>query len=168
VDKLLTAAWAEKPQADAEPKPHEEPAPLDPSNYENGRFIPLEQAKIVKGWNRIPQWDTEKRCNYGGAVDVLAAETPGDVLELEFEGTLIGMYAIAGMDAGVLEATVDGAAPIKFDLFDGYCAQFHRPICRVLAENLTPGKHLLHLEMLPESNPQSNGHAARVLKFTAN
>ena len=164
----LDAVWSGTPAADAAPHAHEMPPPLDSGNYERARFISLEQAKVVKGWNRIPQWDTEKKCNYGGAVDVLAAETPGAELDLEFEGTLIGISAIAGMDAGILEVMVDGGAPQKFELFDGYCEQFHRPICRVLAEGLPQGKHHLRLTMSAESDPKSTGHAARILKFVAN
>ena len=168
IDVMLDAAWNKKPPTDAQAPVREMPPPLDAQNYERGRFIPLEQAKVVNGWNRVPQWDTEKKCNYGGAVDVLAAETPGAALDLEFEGTLIGISAIAGMDAGILEVVVDGGAPQKIDLFDGYCAQFHRPVCRVLAESLPLGKHRVRLTMSSENNPQSKGHAARILKFVAN
>ncbi len=168
IETMLDAVWDKKAPADAEPRAHEMPPPLDPGNYERGRFISLEQAKVVKDWNRVSQWDTEKKCNYGGAVDVLATETPGAILDLEFEGTLIGISAIAGMDAGILEVVIDGSTPQKFDLFDGYCEQFHRPICRVLAENLSQGKHQLRLTMSAENNPKSMGHAARILKFAAN
>ena len=168
IEKTLDAAWSGTPLATAEPSVHEMPPPLDPGNYERGRFIPPEQANGINDWNRVSQWDTEKKCNYGGAVDVLAAETPGATLDLEFEGTLIGISAIAGMDAGILEVAVDDGAPQKFDLFDGYCEQFHRPICRVLAENLSQGKHQLRLTMSAENSPKSKGHAARILKFTAN
>lgn len=168
VDVVLDAAWNKKPPAGADLCVHGMPPPLDPVNYERGRFVSLEQAKVINDWNRVLQWETEKKCNYGGAVDVLAAETSGAALDLEFEGTLIGISAIAGMDAGILEVVVDGGAPQKVDLFDGYCAQFHRPVCRVLAENLPQGKHRVRLTMSAENNPQSKGHAARILKFVAN
>lgn len=168
VDTLMQAAWTKAMPEGSKPRPHEMPAPLDPLNYERGRFIPLDQAKPVNGWNRIAQWDTEKKCNYGGAVDVLAAETAGAAIELDFEGTLIGISAIAGMDAGVIEVAIDGGPPQTLDLFDGYCAQFHRPVCRVLAEDLPQGPHRVRLTMSAQSNPESNGHAARILKFVAN
>ncbi len=168
IETALNAAWSRTPSPSDALRAHETPPPLDPGNYERGRFISLGQAKTVTDWKRVPQWDTEKKCNYGGAVDVLTAETPGAVLDMAFEGTLIGISAIAGMDAGILEVAVDGGTPQKSDLFDGYCEQFHRPICRVLAENLAPGRHQLRLTMSAESNPKSKGHAARILKFSAN
>lgn len=165
---FLDVVWATPPDAAAPRKDYAVPAPLDKANYENGRFLGLDSAKIVAGWNRNTQWDTEKKCNYGGVVDVLSAETPGASLELSFEGTVIGISAIAGMDAGILECSVDGSPFRKIDLFDNYCLSFHRPICRVLAEDLLAGKHVLTLRMSEERNPQSVGNAARIVKFVAN
>jgi len=166
IDAFLAAAWAGPPAP--ETTPHAMPAPLDPLNYENGRFIALEAARVRRGWTRDPAWDAEKKCNYGGAVDVLAAETPGAVLELEFKGSLIGISAIAGMDAGILECRVDGGEVRTVDLFDHYCKRFHRPVCHVLAEALPPGQHVLELRMADDNNEASTGHAARILEFVAN
>jgi lysophospholipase L1-like esterase len=168
IGAFLDAAWKSPVDAAVQPKDFPLPEPMDKLNYETGHFIDLGVPKIAHGWNRIPKWDTEKKCNYGGAVDILAGEQPGAELTLAFEGTLIGIYAIAGMDAGVLECAVDGGPPHKVDLFDGYCAQFHRPVCRTLAEELPHGKHVLTLRIADEKNEKSLGHAARILKFTTN
>ena len=125
INAFLDAAWAKAPEPAASLKDHSLPAPLDPLNYENGRFIELGQVKPADGWIRVKQWNTEKTCNYSGPVDVLAATTPGASLELEFEGTLIGIAAIAGMDAGIVECSVDNGPPRTIDLFDHYCPSFH-------------------------------------------
>lgn len=168
IELFLNAAWSRPAGADAQPVEHPLPAPLDAMNYEQGRFIALDEARVVEGWNRNRQWDTEKKCNYGGPVDVLAAETPGATLELDFEGSVIGISAIAGMDAGVLECRIDGGAPQIMDMFDSYCPAFHRPVCRIVAEDLAPGKHRLQLRMSDQKNDKSVGHAARILRFVAN
>jgi len=168
IDAFLDAAWSKPVSADARPVDHPLPEPLDAMNYERGRFIDIGQARILNGWNRNRQWDTEKKCNYGGAVDVLAAETPGAAFELEFEGSIIGINAIAGMDAGILEYRIDGGETTSLDMFDGYCLSFHRPVCRVLAEDLALGKHTLRLSMSDHKNEKSVGHAARILRFVAN
>ncbi|HPO14877.1 MAG TPA: GDSL-type esterase/lipase family protein [Candidatus Hydrogenedentes bacterium] len=168
IGKFLDAAWANPLAQGASPKDHVIPEPLDRLNYEYGRFIDLDQAKVLNGWNRNKQWDTEKKCNYGGAVDVLAAEAPGATLELAFEGTLIGVSEIAGMDAGIMECSVDGKAPVSLDFYDHYCEMFHRPVCRILAEDLAPGKHVATLRMAQDKNLKSQGHAARILKFATN
>ncbi len=166
IGRFLDAAWA-APAREAV-QPHVLPEPLDAANYEQGRFVALEQARILSGWKRIPEWDTEKKCNYGGAVDVLAAEAPGDTLDLEFEGRLIAIKAIAGMDAGILSVSIDGGPATEVDLFDHYCTMFHRPVCRVLAEDLPPGTHTLRLTMADKTHEKSAGYAARILRFAAN
>lgn len=166
IGRFLDAVWTTAPRKSVQP--YALPEPLDAANYADGRFIPLEQARIVSGWKRIPEWDTEKKCNYGGAVDVLAAETPGDTLELEFSGRLIAINAVAGMDAGILSVSIDGGPVTEVDLFDHYCTTFHRPVCRVLAEDLPPGQHTLRVTMAEKAHEESAGHAARILRFAAN
>ena len=52
-------------------------------------------------------WLAEQVCNYSGPVDVLTDTKPGEEVTLSFEGTMLGIHAIVGMDAGVLEISVD-------------------------------------------------------------
>lgn len=168
IEEVLRIAWSKEVVSSSQPRSYEVPEPIDLDNYENGRFVSIEQPQILEGWKRNPQWTTERTCNYSGPVDVLAAGKPGSSLELDFEGSLIGISAIAGMDAGILDVVIDGGAPQQIDLFDNYCKQFHRPVCRVLAENLPRGKHTLRLTTSSDRNMRSLGHAARILKFVAN
>ncbi|HOX37169.1 MAG TPA: SGNH/GDSL hydrolase family protein [Candidatus Brocadiia bacterium] len=166
ITEFLKTAWKNPPATtDAEPMARMLPAALDEMNYERAGFIALDKARVINGWKRIPKWDTEKKCNYGGAVDVLAAEAPGDALELEFEGSFVAMYGIAGMDAGILECSIDGGEAREIDLYDHYCQFFHRPVCRMLAEGLKPGRHTLRAKMSEKKNERSSGHAARALRF---
>lgn len=168
IGRLLDAAWAEPVAEGAAMVDRPLPAPLDPHNYEKGRFIALDEAQVVSGWVREPTWQAEKTCNYSGPVDVLAATSPGDTFTLTFEGSLIGINAIAGMDAGTLAYSVDGGAELVLDMFDQYCPSFHRPVCRVLAEDLTPGQHTLTLRISDARHEKSEGTAARILRFVAN
>jgi lysophospholipase L1-like esterase len=165
---LLDAAWANPPTSGGTMVEYPLPSPLDAMNYENGRFIELDQAKILDGWKRDAAWDASKKCNYGGKVDVLVGHTPGATLELAFEGSLVGIYAIAGMDAGMLAVRIDEGDPKTLDMFDHYCAQFHRPVCHLLGTDLKPGKHVLTLRVLETQNEKSQGHATRILRFVAN
>jgi lysophospholipase L1-like esterase len=143
--------------------------PLDPFNYGAGRFISLDLPRIRNDWTRIPQWDTaEPKCNYDGAVDVLAAEKPLAALTLDFTGSAVGIYGISGFDAGTIEFSLDHKDFTSFDFFDSYCLQFHRPVHHLLATELPPGPHTLTLKVAGQKNPQSKGHAIRILKFTAN
>ncbi len=168
IDAFLKNVWAEPISQNASLKNYPLPQPLDKLNYEHGRFIESSQAKILHGWRNVEGWKAEKTCNYSGPVDVLTAEHPDDELQIEFTGTLIGISAIAGMDAGVIEYSIDNQKSKELDLFDNYCAKFHRPVCHVLAENLQPGKHVLKVKMTQKKNPESLGHAARILKWVVN
>lgn len=166
IGRFLDVAWAE-PGTGA-PENRTLPQALDPMNYEHGRFVDPTEAEVIQGWRVTHGWETEKTCNYGGPVDVFTGEAPGDVLELAFEGTVVGYYGIAGMDAGVLEYTVDGGQPKTLDLFDHYCRVFHRPVCHLLAEDLDPGEHRLKLRISAEKNAESQGNACRILRFLVN
>lgn len=168
VARLLDEAWHGELPVDAKLAAHALPPPLDPLNYENGRMIDPAEAGIVSGWQRDPAWKAEKTCNYSGAVDVLAATDPGAELRLTFEGTLVGFSGIAGMDAGVIEYSIDGGPFEKKDLFDHYCSQFHRPVCHMLGEELAPGEHVLALRTAEDRNEKSEGHAVRILDFVCN
>jgi len=166
IDRFLDAAWAEPVAGEPEDRPL--PPALDLMNYEHGRFVDPAEAKLDQGWRMVQAWQAEKTCNYSGAVDVLTGETPGDTLELDFEGSVAGYYGIAGMDAGILEYSVDGGEPQTRDLFDQYCPVFHRPVCHLLAEDLEPGKHRLVLRISAEKNVKSQGTACRILRFVVN
>lgn len=168
VATLLDTIWKEALPADGLPAAYPMPPPLDTSSYERGRLIDVHDARIVSGWEHVQGWVAEKTCNYGGPVHVLAATAAGATLELDFEGAVIGVSAIAGMDAGIIEYRIDEGEPCTLNLFDHYCTQFHRPVCRILAEDLPPGKHRLTLTIGADTDPQSEGHVARIRAFVAN
>ena len=165
---LLAAAWPGAPSPDARIVPHDMPPALDPLNYENGRLVNPSEAEVVSGWQRDPAWKAEKTCNYGGPVDVLAGLEPGAELRLKFNGSLVGISGIAGMDAGVIEYSIDGGPFQKKDLFDHYCTRFHRPVCHILGEAFATGEHQLVLRIAEERNEKSEGHAVRILDFVCN
>jgi sialidase-1 len=138
--------------------------PLDKQNYEKGRFIDINEAKLISDWTIIPKWTSEK---YGGQDAVLEATTPGASLELSFEGSAIGIYEIAGMDAGTVKYDIDGKISGTTQLFDRYCVSYHRQIFRVFANNLTEGKHKLTLVIGTDHDEKSVGTAVRIVKFAA-
>jgi len=153
--QALTAAWSL-------------PRPLDGFNYENGRFISTAEARIIRGFAHVRQWDPgPHKCNYGGPIDVLAAEEPGAELRLNFTGSTIGIYGIVGFDAGTIDYRLDGGPITTRDLFDSWCLKFHRPHSLTLAAGLAPGPHELTITVSPTKNAQSLGHAVRILQFMA-
>ena len=163
---FLDQAWADPASA---PTPAPDPPPLDPGCFDRGHFVAPSQATVSRGFQAVEGWSTEKTCNFAPPVDVLEATTPGAELSLTFRGTAIGLYLIAGFDAGVLECAIDGAPPVRVDLFDEpWCTMFHRPIHRLLADALPDGEHHLVLRLTGERHSQSVGTAVRLLQFMVN
>ena len=169
IDELLTRAWVQPLVPSTKPVPHVLPEPLDPLNYSAGRFIDPAQAKIKSGWTlAVPDWKALK----GGKrerftkIPMLSATEPGAELTLDFDGTAVGAFVVAGPDAGVAEASIDGAPFAAVDIYHAYSSGLHYPRTVMLGTDLKPGKHTLTLRMSAETH--SSGHAMRIMQFTAN
>ena len=169
IDELFNRAWAQPLAKDAKLTPHVLPEPLDPLNYSAGRFIDPKQAQVKSGWTLgVPDWKELK----GGKRDrftkipMLSATEPGAELTLEFEGTAVGAYIVAGPDAGIADASIDGGASVPVNLYHAFSAGLHYPRTVMLGSELKPGKHTLTLKI--SGDTKSAGHAMRVIEFTAN
>jgi lysophospholipase L1-like esterase len=170
IDELFSRAWVRPLTRDAAIAGHALPAePLDPLNYEKGRFVDLEAAKVVGGWTiGVPDWAKlpgGKRERFTKA-PMLCANEPGAELTLDFEGTAVGAYVLAGPDAGIVDASVDGGPFTAVDLYHEFSKGLHYPRTVLFATDLKPGKHTLVLRVATES--KSAGHAVRILHFVAN
>jgi len=86
------------------------------------------------------------------------AEKPGSTLEFEVEGTTISVVFYRIKKAmGIAEVAVDNQPAVKISGWyeqdwGGYCAY------RLVARNLTPGKHKLRITLSSEKVEQSDGH----------
>jgi len=169
IDELFSKTWAEPLAKDAKPVAHTLPEPMDPLNYSAGRFIDPKLAQIKSGWTLgVPDWKPIK----GGKrerftkIPILSATEPGAELTLDFEGTAVGAFIVAGPDAGIAEASIDGGAFAPVNLFHAFSAGLHYPRTVMLGTDLKPGKHTLALRM--SADTKSAGHAMRIMQFTAN
>lgn len=169
IDQLMSKAWSTPSATVAAMTAHTMPEPLDPLCYGNGRFVDPKQATIVQGWQLgIPDWKRlkgSKRSRFTG-IPMLWAEQPGAELKLEFTGTAVGAYVVAGPDAGVVEARIDGGSAVEVNLYHHYSSGLHYPRTVMFANDLKPGPHKLSLRVTDKS--RSNGHAARIIQFVAN
>ena len=172
IEKLLNKAWAKPLVGDAKKTAHKMPAkPIDDHSYFDGRFINPAKAKVKSGWKLgVPDWKSLK----GGKrkqfldLDFLSADDAGAELTLEFTGKAIGTYVLAGPDAGVLEATIDGGEPVKIDLYHRYSRGLNYPRTVMFNADLKPGKHTLKLKTTAIEGRKHGGKAARILQFVAN
>jgi hypothetical protein len=100
------------------------------------------------------------------SIPMLCATEPGAELTLAFEGTSVGAYLVAGPDAGMVEASVDGGAVVVVDLYHAFSKGLHYPRTLMLGTDLKAGRHLLTMRVGKES--KSAGHAVRVMEFVGN
>jgi lysophospholipase L1-like esterase len=170
IDELFNRAWAKPLAKDAGMVAHPLPAqPLDAGNYERGRFIDPKEARAGAGWKLgIPDWASlpgAKRERFT-SIPMLCSTEVGSEATLEFEGTAVGAYVVAGPDAGVVEASIDGGPFRSVDLYHRFSQGLHYPRTVMLGEDLKQGKHTLTLRVSPMT--KSAGHAVRIMQFVAN
>jgi lysophospholipase L1-like esterase len=166
INELFNRAWIKSEPAVAHVMPA---APLDALNYSAGRFIDPAQAKVKNGWTLgVPEWKKlpgGKRDRFT-SLPMLCATEAGAEATLAFEGTAVGAFIVAGPDAGIAEASVDGGAFQPVDLFHGYSRGLHYPRTVMLGTDLKPGPHTLTLRIAADT--KSTGHAMRIMQFVAN
>lgn len=150
-------------------KPSGLPGALDESSYDRGRFVEVVEAERTEGWrvgkvgrDLLPEGSI--RSNYE-PLSVLRGDAAGDGLRLKFEGTAVGAFVLAGPDAGILRASVDGGEPVQVDLFHRYSRGLNYPRSVIFATGLEGGEHTLRLEIAAEKNPGSSGNTASILYF---
>jgi lysophospholipase L1-like esterase len=169
IDELLSRAWSAPPAPNAALIGYPLPPPLDPGCYANGRFIDPKEATVKQGWRLgVPPWKELKGSKRSRFTDIpmLCADEPGAELTLTFTGTAVGAYIVAGPDAGVVEARIDGREPTEVNLLHAFSKGLHYPRTVMLGADLTPGPHTLVLRISPKS--QGSGHAMRIMQFVAN
>jgi sialidase-1 len=168
---FLDFCWSGFVAGDDKLTAHPLPGKLSEGCYNKGRLIPAVEVKPAKGWKVLTDW---KPSDQSGTrpdfteVPMLVAEVPGGFLKFNFEGNAIGIAVAAGMDAGIVEYSIDKGPWQKQDLFTAWSAQLHLPWFYTLGYNLTPGKHQLKIRLLAEKNSQSKGNACRIRYFYVN
>jgi len=145
---------------------------LDTGSYDHGRFLAPKEAKFPVGW-RLGKVGRELlplggiRSQYS-SYQLLRGEKPGARLTIEFTGRTVGAFLLAGPDAGILEASIDGGPATRHDLYHRYSRGLNYPRSVIFGTDLKPGKHVLTLQLAKEKNPGSKGNSASILFFEVN
>lgn len=147
------------------------PKKLDERSYDAGRFLDLASAELGAQWRLgAPAWEEipgALRPRFAGR-DLLCASQPGAELRLSFRGSAIGLYVLAGPDAGQVEFTIDGGEPEVRDLYHRFSKGLHYPRTVVLRDDLPPGPHELVLRVGSRGDREEGGTAVRIVAFAAN
>ena len=168
---LLRAAWKQPLANNAQAVNHRLPKPIDPRSYFRGRMLELSEASAGEGWAlAVPKWSTIRgnlREQFAGT-PLLCSSEPGSELTLDFQGSAVGAYVLAGPDAGTVEYTIDGSPPKSVDLYHRHSKGLHYPRTVMFATELDAAKHRLVLRVGKQQNASSKGHAVRILRLVTN
>ncbi len=167
---LLSAAWSQ-PLGATPPRDHQMPKRIDPKSYAEGHLVDVATAEVDENWKiQRPDWSNIK----GSMRDrfkeekLLSSSEVGAALTLNFTGTAVGLYLLAGPDAGTIEYSIDGGKPRSTDLYHRYSKGLHYPRTVVLDGELANGPHEVTIRIAPAKNRESSGHAVRILNFAVN
>lgn len=145
--------------------------PLDSCNYEYLHWVSPKVATTDSAWKfRQPDWKQipgSFRSRFAKEI-FLTSEIPGSQFQFNFEGRGIGLYVLAGPDAGTIEYRIDNGKWISQDLYHRYSRALHYPRTVMLAETLTDKKHHIEIRISQKKNNLSTGHAVRIMQFAVN
>ncbi|MEG1749198.1 MAG: hypothetical protein RR249_05855 [Tannerellaceae bacterium] len=164
INQLLDEMWT----ADAPIKAHAIPEkPLDEYSYTHGKLIDVQKAQLGKGWQYVASWHPKDQASTrNGFVDVPMIETTkaGSQLKFSFSGTAIGLFCVAGPEAGIVEYSVDGAPFKTLDTYTEWSGNLYIPWVYMLESELENKPHQLLLRM----TDKGKGTACQIRNFVVN
>lgn len=164
IESLLNAAW-DKPGEQI--VPHALPKALDAYSYSRGAFLDFNKVERGAFQFGAPDWKSipgALRSRFNGE-KLLYSVRPGDSCSFEFSGSVVGLYVLAGPDAGAVDYSIDGGEYKTVQLYHDYSAGLHYPRTVILADQLSPGVRQAVLRVSKEKDSRSSGTAVRILKI---
>jgi len=145
------------------------PTPMSPFSLEDACLVTPDKAQADANWTLgQPDWKSLQgsfRKTFA-SYPMIYATTPGATLSLEFKSSRIGIFLLAGPDAGVVTVSIDGQPPKDFDLYHAYSGGLHYPYSVVFADELDKNvTHTMKMTISQQHNAASRGNAVRIMYF---
>lgn len=132
------------------PGAHALPQPLNATNYQLAKMIPIGEATLSKG---IVPLDMQKDQFGKRWADRLPAlhkgSQPGETITFKFKGTRCAIYDLLGPDCGQVIVTLDETPAKIVPRFDSYCT-YHRLASLMIGTELPDAVHTVKIEIHPE------------------
>ena len=179
VQDLLDTAWHLNKnlriEEDTETKPEDAAKslrkPIDPNSYQSGKLTELTEAKIDADWTfGIPDWKNLRgsmRSRFENLTFLHASKVDAE-LSLDFDGSAIGLFILAGPDAGQVEYSVDGQPFKTKDLYHRFSKGLHYPRTVMLEDQLGDGPHVIKMRVGKKAERENAGTAIRIMAFATN
>ena len=145
------------------------PPPRSPFSLEDACLVTPDKAQADANWTLgQPVWKNLQgsfRKTFA-SYPMIYATTPGATLSLEFKSSRIGIFLLAGPDAGTVTVSIDGQPPKDFDLYHPYSSGLHYPYSVVFADELDKNvTHTMEMTISKQHNAASRGNAVRIMYF---
>ena len=179
VQDLLDTAWHLNKnlriEEDTETKPEDAVKslrkPIDPNSYQSGKLTEVTEAKIDADWTvGIPDWKSLRgsmRSRFENLTFLHASKVDAE-LSLDFDGSAIGLFILAGPDAGQVEYSVDGQPFKTKDLYHRFSKGLHYPRTVMLEDQLGDGPHVIKMRVGKKAERENAGTAIRIMAFATN
>ena len=179
VQDLLDTAWHLNKnlriEEDTETKPEDAVKslrkPIDPNSYQSGKLTKVTEAKIDADWTvGIPDWKNLRgsmRSRFENLTFLHASKVDAE-LSLDFDGSAIGLFILAGPDAGQVEYSVDGQPFKTKDLYHRFSKGLHYPRTVMLEDQLGDGPHVIKMRVGKKAERENAGTAIRIMAFATN
>ena len=126
----------------------------------------LEKATLFSAENYVAEPWKVSDCDMMGKHPLfIYSDEVGAELELDFFGSVFGLYCTYDGDSGNLEYCVDGKEWKEVSLWDMYCLSFNRVCFSVLESDLERTYHHIKMRISANKNEQSKGNAIRIGAF---
>lgn len=170
IRSFLETCWT---QASGKQKrePHKIPSLLNRYSYIKADYAGIKGAVPDANWSFEQNWTPDNSlvihpmCRN---ISIVSSEKPGAVIEFSFIGKAVGICAVTGPDAGMVEYTIDGKYKGEVDLYTPWSHGYNIPWFVVFKHDLKPSKHLLQVRVIDKRNPKSEGNACRIIHFLVN
>ncbi len=150
-EAALERSWPVIMAAGGAPGPHALPAPILKNCLETVVSVPVDDSRIVlSGDFRRDPADDPVTSGFLNRFNPFFSFRPGAEIVFRFQGSKAALYSLFGPSCGTVEYSVDGCAPVKRVMFDGY-SRYHRLVLMHLADGLDPEKiHEIRIRVLDE------------------
>lgn len=126
----------------------------------------LEKASLFMAENYVSApWKVSAESMKGKNPSYIYSDEVGASLELDFFGSVLGIYCTFDSDSGELDYKIDDCEWQKVSLWDKYCLDFDRACCCILASDLEVSAHHVTMKISEHKNEKSKGHAVRIGAF---
>jgi len=113
--------------------------------WEHGALVSYDEATAMTGFDHVTDWMPDLNGNLKAPVSLVASSTAGSTISFAFDGTMVGLYTVAGPDSAVVDYQIDGGDWMTQDTArdSWYPNDYYRLAGFVLSTSLSDGPHVI-------------------------